>query len=100
MLAPLAAMDRLGDAPGEMNDSLLRQVAKSSADTLVGPSGRIDVRPDAAAAPLARRDLCDLDGPDAHRWREVWQPLGIAERQHGGNVVARLMMGYCWNKLW
>ena len=44
-------MDRLGNAPGKLDDDLpLHQVAVGFGDAPNGPSGRIDVRADATAA--------------------------------------------------
>ena len=90
--APLAAMDRLGDAPGKVDRDLrFHQKAVAWRDAALWPCGRIDVRPDAVACPLAGRGLHDLDGPDANRRRRVRQPSGISERHQDADGVASLV---------
>ena len=87
-------MDRLADATGKLNDGLpFHQGAVAWRDAFDGPSGRIDVRPDTAAAPLARGVLRDLDIADEQRWRRFRQPRGIAKRPHDGNGVTGLVIG-------
>ena len=92
--APLAAMDRLGDATAKMDRDLsLHQVAVAGRDAILWPSGRVDVRCDADAAPLPRGVLGDLDVPDGQRRCRARQPWRSLERNQGGAGVASLMMG-------